>query len=168
MPYFRRRPMRRRLPVVVQGFKQVVNQAPVSIAAATQNTVDIVKGVDNYTGPDALDRNVPTGAVVKFFEIQISLQNLVNVAAFVWITVQRLEQGQAYIDGQTVGGANQRNQVYHQVQRAVGQNQNVNITIRFRVPKGFQRVRANQFWGVTIKSDQITTQATQVIYKFYR
>lgn len=153
----------------VQSYKNVGNVAPASIAAATQVNNIMTFGVDNYTGPGAgQNYQVPTGAIVPVIDVQVGLQNLVNVASFAWITIQHTRSGQSPIDNQAVGGNAQRNQVHLQLQKCVGQNQNVNVHLRFKVPKKFQRVREGDVWYISVKSDTISTQAVQFIYKFYR
>lgn len=163
-----RRRMARMPRQVVQSYKQVRNVAPASIAAGTQTVITIASGVDNYTGPGGSNNLVPTGCVIKSFDIQIGFQNLVNVASFVWVTIQHIRSGQSAIDAQAVGGDPQRNQVHLQLQRTLGMNQNRDFHIRFKVPKKFQRVNEGTSWMVTLKSDTIRTEALQSIFKFYR
>ncbi len=127
-------------------------------------------GVDSVAAgqTSVTDGGVPTGSVILGFDIQISMQNLVNIAAFVWVTVQRLDSGQAAVDAQAVGGDPQRNQVHLQLQRSLGQNQNRDFVVPFKVPKRFQRVKEGSVWVVTVKCDAIRTEAVQIIYKFLR
>ena len=155
---------------VIQSYKKVINHAPASVAASTSSNYDASIGVDSVAAgqTSAIDTDVPTGAVIKYIEWQIAIQNLVNVAAFCWLTVQRLDTGQTVVNPQVVGGNPLRNQVFHQELFCVGQNQNVNRKIKFKVPKKFQRVKDGSEWLVRLQVDQISTQAAQVIYKFYR
>ncbi len=155
---------------VVQSFKKVINIAPASIVASTNITASISTGVDSVAAgqTSAVDSNVPTGSVIRFIEIQWAAQNLVNVAAFAFLSIQRTHSGQGVINPQVVGGDPQRNQVHFQRILCIGQNQNVNFVMKFKVPKKYQRVRDGDTWKFTIQSTQIATVATQIIYKFYR
>lgn len=162
--------MRRSLGNVIQSYKKVLNYAPTSRAAATQFNHILTKGVDSAAAgqTSATDADVPTGAVVKYIEVQWSAANLVNIAAFYWLTIQKIHSGQSSVDGQSVGGNSQRNQVFFQKQIMIGQSQNSNHVLRFKVPKKFQRVREGDQWRFTHQSDAVYTEACQVIYKFYR
>lgn len=153
---------------VIQSYKQVKNVAPVSRVAATQINTTLATGVDNYTGPSAANEEVPTGAIIKNFDIQIGAMNLVGVASFFWVTVQLLRSGQSATPGRAQGGDPQRNQVFLTIQRTMGDNQNTNIPIKFKVPRKFQRIREGDIWIVTTECNQIYTEAIQIIYKFYR
>lgn len=153
---------------VTQSYKQVKMIAPVSVGAATQQNVTMASGVDNYAGPTAGNNSVPTGAVIRYIEVQLSFVNLVSIASFLFVTIQHLRSGQSAIDNQAIGGDPQRNQVHLQILRTIGKEQNTNITIRFKVPAKFQRVREGDIWAICTKSDTIHTYAGQIIYKFYR
>lgn len=154
---------------VIQSYKNVGNVSPASVSAGTQTNHIMTFGVDNYAGPTAgQNYQVPTGAVVKYIDVQVALQNLVNIASFAWVTIQHMRSGQSPVDAQSVGGNAQRNQVHLQLQRCIGQNQNVNLHLKFKVPRKFQRVREGDVWYITTKSDTIRTEAVQFIYKFYR
>lgn len=157
-----------RLGTVIQSIKQIKQEAPAGLAAGVQNNFNIVKGVADYTGPDANNFEVPVGCVIKSINIQLAFQNLVNIAAFYWVSVQHVRSGQSVIDPRTAGGDPQRNQVFKQIFGCVGLNQNVNLKFQFKIPGKFQRVRDGDFWTVTLECDQVSTQAGQFIYKFYR
>ncbi len=171
-------PMRRRkfrkprgsLRTVTQTYKKVLNFAPASVAAAVQTSFIMSAGVDSIAAGQTgvTDPNVPTGSVITGFDIQISLSNLVTISSFVFVTIQRIESGQATVDAQAVGGNPQRNQVHLQLQRSLGKDQNRDFVIPFKVPRKFQRVKEGSLWVVTVKCDTIRTEATQIIYKFLR
>lgn len=152
---------------VTQSYKHIRNIAPASIAAGTQTAHLMAQGVDNYVGPGANNNQVPTGAIVTGFDIQVGFANLVSIASFVWVTVQHLRSGQTAIDNQGVGGNAQRNQVHLQLQRTLGQNQNRDFHLNFKIPKKYQRVREGDEWRICLKSDTIRTEAVQIIYKHY-
>ncbi len=161
---------RRRSMSVVQSFKKIINTAPASVAASTAVNFVASTGQDSVAAgqTSAVDTNVPTGSVIKFIEWQFSIQNLVNVAAYCWIILVRLDSGQTAPSPQTVGGSPVRNQVHRQLFFTVGQNQNVNRTIRFPVPAKYQRVKEASTWRLRVESDQVSSMGCQTIYKFLR
>ncbi len=167
MRHFRRRSSRRPGPVV-QSYKQVFTGAPITRAASTDFNTVMCLGVDNYTGPSLIANEIPTGAVVKFIEIQYSAVNLVSIASFMWISIQHLRSGQSAISSRSVSGNPQRNQVHHQVLYSLGPTQNNNRTFRFKIPKKYQRIREGDTWVFARQSDTVFTESLQVIYKFYR
>ncbi len=172
MPRFRsyRGSRRQVMRAPVQSFKKIINIAPASVAASVSTNFVASTGEDSIAAgqTSAIDDGVPTGAVIKYIEFQFSIANLVNIAAFCWLTVQRLDSGQTAINPQVVGGNPIRNQVMLQQMFMVGQSQNVNRTIRYKVPSKFQRVKDGSTWRIRVQCDQISTQACQIIYKFYR
>ena len=171
MPYrrFRRRSTLPRARQVIQSYKKVINHAPASRTTGKQ-AFGISTGVDSVAAgqTSATDTQVPTGSVIKFIEIQFSVSNLVSVSMFQWIAIQQLRSGQSSIAPNVVGGDPQRNQVHFQKMIQVGKDQNSNMTIRFKVPKKFQRVREGDIWEFTTIADQVSSSAVQIIYKFYR
>jgi hypothetical protein len=128
----------------------------------------MVSGVDNYTGPSAANNEVPTGAVVKYIDIQGAVTNLVSQSAYVWVSIEHLRSGQVVTDPRATGGSPQRNQIHLQLLRMIGKDQNQNFHIKFKIPSKFQRVREGDSWQLVINSDVVTGQAWQMIYKFYR
>ncbi len=170
---FRRRRGRMRarsLGNVVQSYKKVLNFAPTSRAAAATIVQVLVQGVDStaagQTGPT--DPFVPVGSIVKYIEIQFSWTNLVLVSLFTHFAIQHLRSGQAAVSPLLVGGDPQRNQVHLQLMKSLGQTQNGNLTIKFRIPPKYQRVRDGDKWDLVFNGNAVYVQATQVIYKFYR
>lgn len=141
--------------------------APASYVAGQTNFI-MVNGVDNYSGPSAANNEVPTGAIVTGIDIQGSVTNLVAISAYVWISIQQVRSGQSAISPRSAGGDPQRNQVFRQLTRMLGKDQNNNWHIKFRIPKKFQRVREGDNWILTVESDQINGENWQFIYKFYR
>lgn len=153
---------------VIQSYKQVKNVAPTSRAAATNHTSALVTGVDNWSGPGGSQSEVPTGAIVKFIEIEFSCVNLVSVASFLHYAIEHLRSGQSVIAPNAVGGNAIRNQVHLQGMLVLGADQNNNRKIRFKIPKKFQRVREGDTWNFVRTCDTVFTDAVQIIYKFYR
>lgn len=170
MPFRRRRSQRLRPRNVTQSFKKVLNQAPQSRSAAVQTDITMVTGTDSVAAGQTgvTDSQVPTGSIIEKLSIQIGVTNLVSISSFVWLTIQHLRSGQSVVDAQAVGGNPQRNQVHLQLQRTVGQNQNRDFSINFKIPKKYQRVREGDKWIVSLKGDTVRTDAYMTIYKFFR
>ncbi len=154
---------------VVQSYKKVINIAPASLTTARIEDV-ISNGKDSVAAGQTspTDADVPTGALIKFIEIQFSQANLVAVAMFTNWSIMQLHSEQTAVGPNVVGGSARRNQVFRQGLYMLGQNQNNNRTIRFKVPPKFQRVREGDSWRFVHISDQVSSASTQIIYKFYR
>ncbi len=168
---FRRRMRRSSGPrPVIQSFKKVLNFAPISQSAGSTITRVLVDGTDSVAAGQTgvTDSDVPTGAIIKYIEIQWAVNNLVNTSCFMNMTIQLLHSGQFAISPLVVGGNPQRNQVYHQQLFSIGQSQNSNHIYRFKVPKRVQRVREGDLWVFAHNGSAIHTDSMQVIYKFYR
>lgn len=167
----RRRSRRAVMPrSVVQSYKKVINLAPTSRVAASNSHNVMSTGVDSVAAgqTSAIDNQVPTGSVIKYFEIQHSFMNLVSIASFMHIAIQLTRSGQTPQVANAIGGNPQRNQVFHQSMMSVGANQNGNRVYRFKVPAKYQRVREGDKWNFSVTCDTIWTDASQIIYKFYR
>ncbi len=90
MPFRTRRSYKRRsrsLGTVIQSFKQQTVDGPASRAAATNIVHTIAVGVDNYTGPSALNNEVPTGAKIMSVNVQAAFTNLVSISALLFFTI---------------------------------------------------------------------------------
>ncbi len=155
---------------VISSFKYVVNNAPASLAASVANTRNIATGTDTVaagqTAPTGT--SVPTGSIIKFLELHYTVSNLVSVTMNVHVGLQYTLSGQSIVLPNVVGGSAQRNQVVHQALFMVGKEQNSTHIIRFKVPKQFQRIREGMTWKLVILADQVSSQTSQFIYKFYR
>ncbi len=164
--YYRRRSFARR---PVQSFKNVVDIAPTSNTANTKVDYEITDGVDAAAGQaNSADPSVPTGSTIKSILVNFTTQNLVNVAAFMWVTIQRVHTQQTTLPPRLVGSSSRRNQVFFQRLYSLGQNQNQTLYFRFKVPRGFQRVREDDKWILSFESDQVHQSAAQFVYKYYR
>ncbi len=113
------------------------------------------------------DAKVPTGAVVKYIEVQIAIVNLVATPCYINCSIQYHLGGQSFIDPNAVGGHNQRNQVLHQDMYSVGANQNSTHKFRFKIPKKFQRVKEGMDWGLIWSTNVAVNMQMQAIYKVY-
>ncbi len=166
MRHFRRS---RRVPRnIVRTYKKVLNFAPTSQSAGTKHNFDIMVGADStaigQTGP--VDAVCPTGSIIDYVDIYYVVANLVSVFCGVHFSVQSRLSGQgATVAPNVVGGNPQRNQVYHQELRSIGEGQNMTIHYRWKVPKHIQRVRESSVWSIVLLNTAASTDSCQVIYK---
>ncbi len=160
---------RRSIAPVVQSYKKVIFFAEASQASGFDG-LTIVKGVDGTAAAQtsATDTDVPTGSILKYFEVQFAISNLVSTPCYINCTIQYKLVGQTFLDPVLVGGDKQRNQVLHMDMYSVGNNQNSNHKFKFKIPKQFQRVRDGMQWGVVFRTNATINRQMQVIYKFYR
>ncbi len=172
MDMYHRRSRRRSSPVrpVINSIKTVINIAPASRAAATDFPIPMSTG-DISVAPGQTttsDSGVPIGSHIKFIEIQYAITNLVAISMFVNMCIQLTRAGQSPVSPLTVGTSMQRNQVHYQQLFSVGKEQNSNHVWRFKVPRRFQRVREGDVWNFSRNASATFTEATQIIYKYYR
>ncbi len=155
---------------VIQSFKKILNFAPSSHGAGTKVDAVLSLGTDSVAAGQtgATDAAVPTGSIITEFIIQFGVANLAAVSCFQHISVQRLDTTQVTIAPNVTGGSPQRNQVMFMGMRSIGEGQNMNWELRYKVPKKYQRVREGSFWVFTTLATVATTDSIQVIYKFYR
>ncbi len=157
------------MKAVIQSFKKVLFYFPASIGSGFTNNL-IVNGVDSIAAGQlsATDVQVPTGSILKYFEIQFAANNPTGVPIYLNCTIQYKDAGQSFIDPNAVGGNAQRNQVLHMDYFSVGQNQNSTHKFKFKVPSKFQRVRESRQWALVWSSSGTINFSMQMIYKFYR
>jgi len=153
---------------IVRTYKKVLNFAPASHAAGTKIDFRVAFGVDSLavgqTGPT--DDAVPTGSIIDYIEFQFGAINLVSASAFMHTSIQNLMSGQsATIAPNVIGGNSQRNQVYHQEMRSIGQNQNATFVYKWKVPKHLRRMREGSALFLTILCTNVWSDTLQVIYK---
>ncbi len=155
---------------VIQSFKKIINDAPASRISGSSIQTTLSTGVDSIaagqTGP--VDANVPTGSLIKFFEIQWSMGNVSGGNNFFNVIIMQVHSGQSIVAPNVVGGSALRNQVFFQQAFQIGTDQNGSRIYRFKVPKKFQRVREGDSWRFIRQGDATYSDAVQVIYKFYR
>ncbi len=149
-------------------YKRVLNYAAASHAAGTKINFVIAVGIDsisnNQSGPT--DTNVPTGNIIDYVEIQYGAINLAAVACFVHTSMQVLLTGQtATVAPNVVGGNPQRNQVFHQEMRSLGQGQNATFVYKWRVPKHIRRLKEGMTLAFTVLGTAATTDSCQIIYR---
>ncbi len=167
---FRRRSRRSSFPrAVIQSYKKVLNYAPTSQStslipkALSVGTDSVAAGQTSVT-----DTAVPTGAIIKFFEIQYTAVNLAAAHCVINVAIQLVHSGQPTMDPTVVGGSPRRNQIHFQALIGMGLQQNSNHVYRFKIPKKYQRVREGDVWQFITKANAVHSDAAQIIYKFYR
>ncbi len=153
----------------MQSFKKVINIAPASVAATT-SVISLSLGADAVAAgqTSAIDSVVPTGAIIKYMEIKMSMVNIAATGGFIHVAIQRIHSGQSIVGSDVVGGDDQRNQVHMQRLFSAGESQNTDQLFKFKIPKAYQRVRAGDSWQFVWKNSQTVSVTTQIIYKFYR
>ncbi len=151
---------------LIKTYKKVLNFSEASFAAGNRGET-LVLGVDSVAigQTSATDANVPTGARIKFIEIQFPVTNAVDQTAYVNCSIQYKLNGQSLTDPDGVGGHPQRNQVLHQDLFSVGFNQNSTHKFKQRIPKGFQRIREGMAWQLVWSNSNTINRRIQVIYK---
>ncbi len=167
MPRHYRRNRRVQRPII-RTYKKVLNFAPTSRAAGAKVDFDITLGVDSIaigqTG--VTDNVVPTGCIVDYIEFQYGVVSLAAVSCYTHISIQSLISGQsATISPNVVGGNPQRNQVFHQEMRSIGEGQNATFKLKWKVPKHIQRMKEGSRIEFTTLSTGAVTDSLQVIYK---
>jgi len=166
---FRRRGTRRRMALQpIQSYKQVSVDGPASRAAATNIFHTFLTGVDNYAGPTAANKEVPTGAKVMSVLVMVCFSNLVSISALLHMHVQFQRSGMPVVTPGAVGGDPNRNTIVSTRMLFIGKEQNNNLMFLVKVPKIFQRIREADNWILEYRADAVFASATQVIYKFYR
>ncbi len=154
---------------VIQSYKKVLNFLEASFSPGSNN-IFLSQGRDSLAAGQTsnTDGEVPTGAIIKYIEIQFVVANNGANGAFINTAIQYKLEGQSAILATQVGGDGQRNQVLHQSMFLVGGSQNSAHIFRFKVPKKFQRVREKMDWVFSWTNTASVQMSTQVIYKFYR
>ncbi len=153
----------------IQSYKKVIFYAEASQASGFDNHL-ISNGVDSVAAGQttATDVQVPTGAILKYFEVQFLISNVVSTPCYINCTIQYKLATQSFIDPVLVGGNAQRNQVLHTDMFSVGANQSSTHKFKFKVPKKFQRVRESMQWAIVWRTNATVNRQVQIIYKFYR
>ncbi len=154
---------------VIQSFKKVLHFINASFAAGFQFE-QIAVGVDGVAAGQTsnTDGNVPTGSLIKYFEVQFAASNTVSTPCFINCTIQYRLNQQTTTDPNIVGGSAKRNQVLHMDLFTIGANQNSTHKFKFKVPKQFQRIREGMSWDLVWRNSATVNREVQFIYKFYR
>ncbi len=149
--------------------KFIVDEASASETTGLQ-VFQMAIGEDNATlgQTSAVDTGVPTGSKITKLDIRCSYASLVNVATFIHWAIELRLSGQASLNPLAQGGNPLRTIVMLSGIRSVGQNQNQDIHIVYKIPPKFQRMKDGAQWQWTTNNSQITTAVKQVVYKVYQ
>jgi len=152
---------------MVRTYKKVLNFAEASFAAG-QRSETLAVGVDALAPgqSSATDGNVPTGARIKYIEVQMPVTNAVNQTAYINCSLQFALSTQAAVDPDAVGGNARRNQVLHQELFSVGFNQNSTHKFKLKIPPRFQRLKEGMIWLLMWSNSNTVNRRLQIIYKF--
>ena len=107
MRHFGRKP---KIRPVIQSVKRQIVVGPITqVPGNIQYT--LTHGKDLLSVP-VEQEEVPTGAIVKYIEVQVSQQHVGTTdTAFTVLSIQLVHSGQVAIDPYTTGGNEQRNQM---------------------------------------------------------
>ncbi len=154
---------------VVQSYKKILLNANAGVAAGFE-IIKLANGVDSVAAgqTSSTDTQVPTGSIIKFFECQYAVSNPTSTTVFMNCTLQYKLGGQSFVDPDLMGGSNQRNQCLHMDNYSVGVNQNSTHKFKFKIPKGFQRIRESMEWALVVHNTASVIRQNQTIFKFYR
>ncbi len=141
-----------------------------SFASSGFQSEFLAQGIDSVAAgqTSATDAGVPTGSVIKFIEVQFAANNATAAPCYLNCSLQYKLSTQAVVDPRAVGGNPQRNQVLHMDMFSVGADQNSTHKFRFKIPKGFQRIREGMQWVLVWSNSASINRTVQVIYKFYQ
>ncbi len=155
---------------VIQSQKMQVLKAEAANIAATKINTAFATGTDCVAAGQTsnVDTKVPTGAHIQYVEIQYTAGNLVAISSNVTWCIQLIHTGQSTVDPLIWGGNAQRNQIFKCGLMSLGKEQSNNRTIKFKIPKQFQRVREGDQWSFTRNGTALFTDMIIFVYKYYR
>ncbi len=160
---------RRSTRPVINSFTKRLFLADASFAAGfTQDQIAL--GEDSVAAGQttATDEGVPTGAIIKFIEVQFANFNAASSNCFVNCSLQYKLSNQSFINPNLLGFNDQRAQCLHLDNFSVGIGQNATHKFKFRIPKQFQRIKKGMRWALVWSNSASVNRQTQIIYKFYR
>ncbi len=168
MRHFRRRASGVRQ--IVKSYKKVLNFLPASNPGGAFIEYTIATGTDGASSQQItnIDPVVPTGAILKYIEVQVATVNATASPSIINTVVQYTLPGQVAIDPVAVGGNNRRNQVLHMDIFSAGEGQNSNRIYKIKIPKRFQRLSEGMKWTFALRNSVTITFSMQIIYKFYQ
>ncbi len=151
---------------IVKTYKKVLNFSEASFAAGNRSE-KLIEGKDSTAigQTSGVDADIPTGARVKYFLIQMPITNAVNQTAYINCSIQYTLDGQTFADPDAIGGNTRRNQVLHQSLFSVGFNQNSTHTFKQKVPRQLQRIKEGMIWRLVWSNSNTVNRRLQVIYR---
>ncbi len=172
MPRFRSyRGSRRRSGIprsTVRSNKYIVNIAAASEAAGVI-AVTMALGTDNATlgQSSTIDTAVPVGAKISKIEIFMPKVNLAATANFVHWSIQRTLSGQSVINPILAGGNSLRRNIMLQGVVGLGEGQNNQLHVTFKIPPKYQRIGDGDLWGLVHNNTGAVSTTYQFIYKIF-
>jgi len=149
--------------------KYIVEVAEASEAVGLQAQT-MAQGVDllalGQTGTFA--NSVPVGSKIALFDIRMPKINLASTANFVHWSIQRTVSGQSLVNPSTAGGSPLRKNILLSGIVGLGEGQNNQLHIRYKVPKKFQRIGDGDVWSVVMNNGQITSTVYEFVYKVFQ
>ncbi len=159
---------------IVQSVKNCFEVKITAAAGAIQNNA-VAKAVEVGVATKVTGIEVPVGAKVFSIEVwQGFVGQTGTVTAVVEWFIGKAREGQTFSsfpdpDFTAVGLSGRRNQIWHQEQSLTG-TENASpykFHRRIKVPKIYQRMRADDNIFISFKSDIIGQYLLGVIYKYY-
>ncbi len=148
--------------------KYIVDRAQASQTTG-KNDFQMCKASDNTTlgQTSAVDVGVPVGAKIKLLDIRSVFTNISANVVMVYWSIQRVRSGQSSLDPISPGGNALTKNIMLSGLRAVGENQNTNVTVRYKIPKSMWRLADDEKWFFTTNVTNTVTSAVQVVYKVF-
>ncbi len=150
----------------IRTVKRIVVGAASSEAAGLI-AVTVVQGNDTglqgQTG--VTDTTVPVGSKIAAFEIFMPKVNLAATANFITWSLQRTQAGQSVLNPVSAGGANTRNNIMLTGVVGLGEGQNNNLHVKYRIPPKFQRIQDGNVWSLVMNNTSAVSTFYYMIYK---
>ncbi len=160
---------RRSIPrSTIRSAKYIVQVAAASEASGT-GAATIMTGTDSavigQTGPT--DAAVPVGAKVSTIEIFMPKVNLATTANFIHWTIQRIRTGQSVINPLSAAGDPLRTNIMLSGVVGLGDRQNSNLHVRYKIPPKMQRLASGDSWIIVNNNTSAVSTVYQFIYKIF-
>jgi len=152
----------------VRSAKYIVVVASASEASGT-NAVTMALGTDNATlgQTGVTDTAVPVGAKIASFEIFMPKVNLAATANFITWTIQRTLSGQSVVNPLSAGGNAIRKNILLTGVVGLGEGQNNQLHVKFKIPKKYQRIGDGDVWNIITDNTSAVTTFYYIIYKIF-
>ncbi len=158
---------RRSMQPAIRTAKYIIVSGPSSAGAGIE-AVTMAIGTDNATlgQTGVTDTAVPTGCKIESFEIFMPKSSVsADVADFVQWTIQKIDSGQSVVNPITAGGDPLRKNIMLSGSLVCGFAQNNGLHVKYRVPKGKQRMGDGQLWTLVNNNQRATQVHYYIIYK---
>ncbi len=158
---------RKRLPGT-NSIKYIVNIAGASEPAGL-SAVTMALGTDLITGGQSAPTvaAVKTGSKIALFDIRMPKVSLSATANFIHWSIQRVLSGQSVINPIIMGGDPLRKNVMLSGVLGLGEGQNNQLHIRYKVPPKFQRIGDGDAWILVNNNTGAVSTIYQIMYKVW-